>query len=141
KLGPILWQFAGTKKFDATDFGAFLKLLPHTVSGTRVRHALEVRHESFRTDAFYDLARSANASVVFADSDDYPQLSKPTADFTYARLMRAQEGIETGYSEADLKGWLKTAKTWAKAGDVYVYFINGAKIRAPHAAMAFLKLA
>jgi len=70
RLGPILWQFMPTKKFDAEDFGAFLKLLPASVDGVTLRHALEVRHESFDDPSFLALARDAGAAVVFADHDE-----------------------------------------------------------------------
>ena len=75
---------------------------------------------------------------MFADDADFPQIDEPTADFTYARLMRTQDEIETGYSAADLDGWAKKAKAWAKRGDVFVYFISGAKHRAPAAAQALI---
>jgi len=138
RLGPINWQFMGTKKFDASEFEAFLKLLPKEVDGVKLRHALEVRHASFMDKRFYDLARKYNAAIVFADSDDYPSIDEPTADFTYARLMRSAEDIETGYSASDLGKWAKRADTWKKRGDVFVYFISGAKLRAPAAAQALI---
>ena len=139
KLGPILWQFAPTKKFDAADFAAFLAALPREANGRRLRHALEVRHESFRTPQFCELAAKAGAAIVVADSDNYPLIEEATADFTYARLMKARADVETGYSEAELAAWRKRAQAWAKGGrDVFVYFINGAKERAPSAAAAFL---
>ena len=69
KLGPILWQFAPTKKFDAVDFAAFLALLPHEAKGKALRHALEVRHESFRTPQFYDIARKKPDAELVADLD------------------------------------------------------------------------
>ena len=88
-----------TKKFDADEFAAFLKLLPEKQDGVRLRHALEVRHESFRDPAFFALARKANAAIVFADSDQFPEIDEPTADFTYARLQRCVEDCPTGYDE------------------------------------------
>ncbi|MBL8644074.1 MAG: DUF72 domain-containing protein [Rhodospirillaceae bacterium] len=139
RLGPINWQFMGTKKFDAEDFEKFLKLLPPKVDGIRLRHALEVRSPTFQDKRFYELARKYNAAIVFADDAEYPAIDEPTADFSYARLMRTQENIETGYSTADLGRWAKRAKDWAKRGDVFVYFISGAKVRAPAAAQAFIK--
>ncbi|HEX3486489.1 MAG TPA: DUF72 domain-containing protein [Micropepsaceae bacterium] len=138
RLGPINWQFMGTKKFDAEDFEAFLKLLPREVDGLKLRHALEVRHPSFAAQAFYDLARRYNAAIVFADDEDFPAIDEPTADFTYARLMRTKDDIETGYTDAELDGWAKRARAWAKRGDVFVYFISGAKHRAPAAAEALI---
>lgn len=137
KLGPILWQFMATKKFDREDFGAFLKLLPASVDGVNLRHAIEVRHESFEDPAFIDLARDAGAAIVFADKEGAPTIDEVTADFTYARLQSAEEEIETGYGPAALDTWAKKAKGWEKGGrDVFVFMINGAKVRAPAAAQA-----
>lgn len=138
RLGPVNWQFMATKKFDAADMEAFFNLLPREVCGLPLRHALEVRHESFRTAQFYDLARRHRVAIVFADSEDYPLIDEAAADFTYARLMRTKEEIETGYSAKDLDGWAKRARSWAKHGDAFVYFISGAKERAPAAAQALI---
>ena len=138
RLGPINWQFMGTKKFDPEDFEAFLKLLPREMDGLALRHALEVRHPSFADKKFYDLARRYNAAIVFADDDAFPAIDEPTADFTYARLMRTRQDIATGYGDGDLDGWAKRARSWAKRGDVFVYFISGAKVRAPAAAEALI---
>jgi uncharacterized protein YecE (DUF72 family) len=139
KLGPILWQFAATKKFDAGDFAAFLALLQPELKGRRLRHALEVRHPSFDTPEFKEMARKAGAAIVLADSDDYPLIDEQTADFTYARLMRTREDESAGYSADDLAAWRKRANAWTKGGrDAFVYFIAGAKERAPAAAQAFL---
>ncbi len=139
KLGPILWQFAPTKKFDAADFAAFLALLPREVKGTRLRHALEVRHASFKTPEFIELSAKAGAAIVVADSEDYPLIEEQTADFSYARLMKSRAGLETGYPPDELVAWRKRAQALAKGGrNVFVYFIDGAKERAPAAAEAFL---
>lgn len=139
RLGPINWQFMGTKTFEPEDFEGFLKLLPAEVDNLPLRHALEVRHPSFQNDRFYDLARRYNAAIVFADDDAFPAIDQPTADFTYARLMRTKEDIETGYSAADLDRWAQRARKWAERGDVFVYFISGAKVRAPAAAQALIE--
>jgi uncharacterized protein YecE (DUF72 family) len=139
RLGPINWQFMGSKKFDAEDFEAFLKLLPREVAGLPLRHALEVRNAGFADPKFYALARRHNVAIVFADDDDFPSIDETTADFTYARLMRTQEDIPSGYSAADLDGWAARARSWAKRGDAFVYFISGAKQRAPAAAMALIE--
>ena len=139
RLGPINWQFMGTKKFDAEDFEGFLKLLPREVGGLPLRHALEVRSPTFKDTKFYALARRYNAAIIFADDDDFPEIDEPTADFTYARLMRTKPEIETGYAPADIEGWAKRAKAWAKRGDVFIYFISGAKVRAPAAAQALIE--
>ncbi|MES2289168.1 MAG: DUF72 domain-containing protein [Pseudomonadota bacterium] len=138
RLGPILWQFMATKKFDAEDFAGFLKLLPEKQDGLPLRHAIEVRHESFRDPAFYALAKSANAAIVFADDDEFPCIDEDTADFRYARLQRAVEDCPTGYDDAALDHWTRLAKKWAKTGDAYIYFISGAKVRNPAAAQAMI---
>ena len=132
RLGPINWQLMDGKKLDAEDLEGFFKLLPRGVAGLPLRHALEVRSDSFKTEQFYDLARRYNIAIVFADDDDFPEIEENTADFTYARLMKTQEKIKTGYSPADLDGW-------AKRGDAFVYFISGAKVRAPAAAQALIE--
>ena len=139
RLGPINWQLMVTKKFDAADIGAFFDLLPREVAGRKLRHALEVRHASFKDPRFYDLARRHGIAIVFADDDDFPLIEEPTADFTYARLMRTREDVETGYTTAEIGQWTKRSKTWAERGDAFVYFISGAKIRAPAAAQALIK--
>lgn len=139
RLGPINWQFMGTKKFNPEDFEAFLKLLPRDVGGRPLRHALEVRNETFKSERFYELARRYNAAIVFADDVEFPAIEAPTADFTYARLMRTKEDVETGYTSRELDAWSKRAKDWAKRGDAFVYIISGAKVRAPAAAEALIK--
>ena len=138
RLGPILWQFVATKKFEAQDFAGFLALLPPAQDGLPLRHALEVRHESFRDPAFYALARAANAAIVFADDDEFPCIDEATADFTYAQLQRAVTDCPTGYDDAALDIWAAKAKDWAKRGDVFTYFISGAKVRNPAAARAMI---
>jgi uncharacterized protein YecE (DUF72 family) len=138
RLGPVNWQLMGSKKFDADDIGEFLGLLPRDIDGLRLRHALEVRHPSFQDARFYDLARRHNVAIVFADDGAFPAIDEPTADFTYARLMRTAEHVETGYEAADLDRWSERAREWAKRGDVFVYFISGAKLRAPAAAQALI---
>ena len=138
RLGPINWQFMASKKFDAEDFGAFLALLPREVKGLPLRHALELRSPTFKDPRFYDLAKKHNVAIIYADDEEFPAIDEPTADFTYARLMRTQESIETGYAAADLDRWTKRAQEWAKRGDAFVYFISGAKVRAPAAAQAMI---
>ena len=130
-----------TKKFDRDDFAGFLDLLPDSHDGLPLRHAIEVRHESFRDPAFIDMLRERNMAVVYADSDEFPCIDEQTADFTYARLQRSQEDVETGYTEAALDGWAKQAKDWAKGDrDVFLFFIAGAKVRNPAAAQALIAL-
>jgi uncharacterized protein YecE (DUF72 family) len=156
KLGPILWQFMHTKKFDAADFEAFLALLPPTIDGVKLRHAIEPRHVSFLVPEFVALARKYNAAIVFADSAKYPMIADATSDFVYCRLQNAQENVPTGYKPAAIKTWAEAARAWEAGGtpkglklldkpaakkkrDVFVYMINGAKVRAPAAATALLK--
>jgi uncharacterized protein YecE (DUF72 family) len=140
KLGPINWQFMATKKFDADDFGAFLALLPDTLNGQMLRHAIEVRHPSFATPEFYALARAHNVAIVYAEEDEFPEIDQRTADFTYARFMTSEEDRETGVPPSALTAVAKQTRTWAKGGDVFAYFIAGAKVRNPAAAQALIKL-
>jgi uncharacterized protein YecE (DUF72 family) len=141
KLGPINWQFMATKKFEPEDFEAFLRLLPPEKEGLRLRHALEVRHPSFETLQFYDLAAKYGAAIVYAEdaeAPEWPRIDQPTSDFTYARLMSSREDEPTGMSEDELDDVAGRVRTWAKRGDVFTYFIAGAKIRNPAAAVALL---
>lgn len=140
RLGPILWQFPATKRFERDDFARFLDLIADAQNGVPLRHALEPRHDSFRDPAFYELARERNLAIVFADSDDYPAIDEATADFVYARLQRSVEEEATGYPAAALDGWAGRSQGWAKGGrDVFVFFIAGAKVRNPAAAMALIE--
>jgi uncharacterized protein YecE (DUF72 family) len=136
KLGPVLWQFAPFKKFEADDFAAFLALLPKDA-----RHVVEVRHESFVSPEFIALARKHKVAIALVESDKHPPIDEATADFTYARLQKTQKGIETGYSKPDLRKIAERARKWEAKGkrDVFVYMISGAKERAPAAAMALIK--
>jgi len=137
KLGPIMWQFAPRRKFDRDDIAGFIDLLPETLEGRPVRHAIEPRHESFNDDRFFDLCRARNIAVALDDSEDYPAIDADTADFTYARLQRMREEVPTGYDEASLDGFADQARQSQKDGrDAYIFMINGAKVRAPAAALA-----
>lgn len=132
KLGPVLWQFRDGKRFERDDFARFLDLVPESQAGIKLRHALEVRDESFRDEAFFDLCRERNMAVVFADSADFPQFEEQTADFTYARLQRSSPECLTGYDAARISHWADRAHQWAECGrDAYVLFISGAKERTP----------
>ena len=139
KLGPIVWQFALTKQFDAQDFAAFLALLPREHDGLALRHALEVRHASFATPAFIELARAHGAAIVYAAGKDFPEIDEPTADFTYARIMSSREDLDDGVTAPELRRITKQAKTWAARGDVFLYFISAAKVRNPAAAQALIR--
>jgi len=137
KLGPILWQFASRRKFDPDDIAGFIDLLPSELDGMKLRHAIEPRHESFRDDHFFDLCRARNIAVVLEDSAEYPTIEADTADFAYARLQRMSEDVPTGYEAAALDGFAARARAWRKDGrDAYIFMINGAKVRAPSAALA-----
>ncbi|MDQ2927064.1 MAG: DUF72 domain-containing protein [Caldimonas sp.] len=157
KLGPIVWQFATTKGFDPKDFGAFLNLLPSALGSLKLRHAVEVRHPSFKTPEFIAMARQHRVAVVFADSDAYPSFAESTADFVYTRLMKTEAQQPSGYAPERISFWAESAKTWASGGepaglpridgaaspvaqprDVFLFFISGAKERAPAAAVATL---
>lgn len=140
KLGPIFWQMAPYKKFDLTEMTAYFDMLPEKVKKQPMRHALEVRHASFTDDAFLKLARERNIAVVTVESEKHPLIVEPTADFAYARLELTQADEPTGYPKPALKKWLKTARAWEKKGDVFLYFISGAKERNPAAAQAMLAL-
>ena len=137
KLGPILWMFAARRTFDADDIAAFLALLPRERDGLALRHVIEPRHESFRDERFFELARRHDVAVVYGDDDEFPCLDADTASFAYARLQRMREEVATGYDEPALAAFERRAKGWASAGrDSYMFMINGSKVRAPAAALA-----
>ena len=137
KLGPILWMLAARRKFDRDDIAAFFRLLPERHDGIRLRHVIEPRHETFRDDSFFDLARKHDVAVVFGDDDEFPCIDADTASFAYARLQRMRSEVATGYDEGALDGFARRARRWQKDGrDAYVFMINGAKERAPAAALA-----
>ena len=156
KLGPILWQFMPTKRFDPADFAGFLKLLPREQEGVALRHALEVRHDSFVSPEFVDLARDHGCAIVFADHADYPAIADLTAPFVYARLQQSRAAEPTGYNAGELDRWTEVTRTWIKgkapeglayaagpsaevaARDAFVFFISGAKERNPAAAQALI---
>ncbi len=139
KLGPILWQFAPTKQFDTADLAAFLKLLPREIEGRPLRHVIEARHRSFDSPAFIELLREHGVALARVDDSHYPEFAELTADFAYLRLRRCTEDEPTGYKPDALDRWAEQAKNWAAEGrDCFLYFINGAKVRAPAAAQALL---
>jgi uncharacterized protein YecE (DUF72 family) len=140
KLGPILWQFAPFLRFDEAGFGAFLELLPHEVGGRALRHVVEVRHESFATPGLADLLRRHRVAAALVDDGKYPAIDEITADFVYARLRRSSLDEPAGYTTEALDGWAGRAREWSAGGrDCFVYFINGAKVRAPAAARALIE--
>ncbi len=173
KLGPILWQFPPGLTFDADLFASFLALLPEdtdaaadiakrhderlggrawTKSETRqpMRHALEIRHDSFRAPEFIELLRKYKVGLVVADTVEWPLLMDVTADFIYCRLHGSEQLYVSGYSGEALDRWARRIDTWthgmepddadrikpplkrsASGRDVYVYFDNDVKVRAP----------
>ncbi|HET9355287.1 MAG TPA: DUF72 domain-containing protein [Sphingomicrobium sp.] len=137
RLGPTLWMLAARRKFDREDIAAFLGLLPAKLGDIPLRHAIEPRHESFRDPAFIDLCRDHGVAVVFGDDDDLPCIDADTTDFRYARLQRMREDLPTGYDSSSLDRFAKLSEGWRKAErDVFMFMINGAKLRAPSAALA-----
>jgi uncharacterized protein YecE (DUF72 family) len=157
KLGPIVWQFAPTKRFEPADFDAFLQLLPAQVGGVPLRHVLDVRHHSFKTPQYLALARRYRAATVFTDSDDFPSFADLTGGFVYARMMRTEAALPEGCTPQTLDQLAACARAWREGHEpdgvprvepapapvppreVFMYFISGAKERAPAAAMALLK--
>jgi uncharacterized protein YecE (DUF72 family) len=158
RLGPMLWQFAPTKKFDPADFGKFLELLPAKAGGKALRHVVEVRHPSFCAPDFVALVRSFRIPVVFTDHVKYPSLADATGDFIYARLQKGKDTIPTAYPPKELDSWAKRLQLWAQGRspedlphidaasaprtaaprDVFAYVIHEGKIRAPIAAMELI---
>ena len=137
KLGPILWMLAARRKFDREDIAAFLDLLPEQYEGVALRHVIEPRHESFRDEALFQLCRDRNVAIVFGDDDEFPCIDYDTADFAYARLQRMRSEVPTGYDQTSLNAFAERAKRWKSKGlDAYLFMINGAKERAPAAALA-----
>ena len=156
KLGPILWQMPATRKFDADDIAAFLALLPASQDGIALRHAIQVRHDSFATPEFVALCRATGVASVHGGAADYPALADIAGDLVYARLEDAREEEPAGYAAEALDRWAGVARQWAagdspagltyvadsapvRPRDVFVFFINGAKVRAPHGAMALIE--
>jgi uncharacterized protein YecE (DUF72 family) len=155
KLGPVNWQFATFKRFDPDDFAGFLKLLPASVDGLTIRHAVEVRHESFRSPDFIALAREHRVAIVIAGDSKFPQIADLTAPVVYARIMGTNEAEPAGYPDEALTLWASRAKAWAagkapdletlsppveaQPRDVFLYVISGFKPRNPLAAMALIE--
>jgi uncharacterized protein YecE (DUF72 family) len=157
KLGPINWQFLPTKEFEPADFEAFLQLLPKQASGRALRHAIEVRHASFRYPEFVAMAREHGVAIVISGDSSHPQIADCTAPFVYARIMGTKPNEKLGYSDAALSRWAARAKAWASGAapvgldlveppggkdgprDVYLYVIGGAKARNPAAATSLIR--
>ena len=157
RLGPVLWQFAPTKKFDESDFGAFLELLPRKFDSVTLRHVVEVRHDSFCTPSFIALLRKFDVAVVYADHAKYPAIADITTDFVYVRLQTGKDTVKTAYPPKALDEWAGRLTLWSQGGDpddlphsdttpvkkqprdVFAYVIHEGKIRAPEGAMELIK--
>jgi len=157
KLGPLLWQFAPSKSFEAEDFERFLKLLPKHLARLPLRHVVDVRHPSFAVPDFVALCRRYSIAICVTDASDVPQLRDTSSDIVYLRLRNAQARLRQGYPTTALKSWARDAKAWQAGGhpsraallcpvqnetprETFVFFINGAKERAPAAALRFRDL-
>src|SRR5690349_15903901 len=136
KLGPINWQLDPGKTFKPEEIAAFLKLLPAKLEGRALRHAIEARNESFDCEEFFELARKHKVAIVEAGDSEHPRIQARTAPFSYLRVMGAKASSPKGYAPAALARWRDHAKTLATDGDVFFYFISGAKERNPLAARA-----
>ena len=158
KLGPVLWQFAPFKKFDADDFPRFLDHLPRDLDGLKLNHVIEARHASFATPEFVKLMRDTGTSVAFTDAESWPSIADITGDVVYARLQRGDDKLPAAYPPKALDAWAKRAEVWAKGGvpkdlslvdtarthatkprDTFIYFIHEGKLHAPAAAMALIE--
>jgi uncharacterized protein YecE (DUF72 family) len=158
RLGPLLWQFAPTKQYEAADFGGFLELLPERLGRRALRHVIEVRHDSFRNSEFIALLRKFAMPVVFTDHARYPNIADITGDFVYARLQRGKDTIATAYPPKEIGAWAGRFHSWAAGSElddlprvapapkakrapreVFAYVIHEGKIRAPTGAMALIE--
>jgi uncharacterized protein YecE (DUF72 family) len=158
RLGPLLWQFAPTKKFDEADFRTFLELLPEKQDGLKLRHVIEVRHDSFLDPAFIALLREFKMPPVYSEHETYPEIADVTGDFVYLRLQKGQDTIKTGYPPKDLDAWAQRLQTFSSGSvpkdlpqvepkstptpkplDVFAYVIHEGKVRAPAAAMELIE--
>lgn len=142
KLGPILWQLMPSTVFDAANLEPFLRLLPRELQGRPLRHVVDARHASFACEAYLDLLARHGCTTVYTDSEKFPSIPHARSDLAYLRLMRSRADCATGYPPGELAPWARGAKEWVALGarkEAFVFFINGAKERAPHAAVKFLE--
>jgi uncharacterized protein YecE (DUF72 family) len=162
KLGPVLWQLPPSLGFNAPRLEQFFACVPRTQRAAAalarnhdhrvkdpctvaegdwpIRHALEVRHRSFETQTFQLLLRKLDVALVAADAPDWPYIEAVTAGFSYIRLHGAEERYASGYDEPALDRWARLVRQWARGGrDVFVYFDNDAKVRAPFDAMSLAR--
>jgi len=143
KLGPFLWQFPPNFAFDRERLAAFFELLPRDTAtlgvrraNRKLRHAIEIRHRSFETPAFVDLLREHDIAYVVADTaGKWPAAEDVTSDFVYVRLHGDRKLYESGYTIAALERWAARIRAWSTARDVFVYFDNDIKVKAPRDAM------
>ncbi len=165
KLGPLLWQLPASVSFEPSVVEAFLALLPRDTQSmahlaanheewlsprcvtkanvhVAVRHTLEVRHPSFMTAKFYDMLRTYDVACCVADSaNKFPMLDAVTAPFVYVRLHGSEELYVSGYRPAELRKWAERIRHWTAQGcDVYVYFDNDMKVKAPFDALNLIRL-
>src|SRR5260221_1844713 len=180
KLGPVLWQFPPSFRFDAELLDRFLHLLPHDTEAAAtqarrhdgrlkarawlranvarpLRHAIEVRHVSFRNPQFIDMLREHDVALVCADTVDWPRLMDITSDFIYCRLHGSEELYRSAYTDKALKTWATRVPAWSEGNplpvgdyargrkakkmprDVFVYFDNTDKLQAPADAQALMR--
>ena len=157
RLGPILWQFMATKKFDYDDFAGFFDLLPAKIGDQKAQHVIEVRNGTFADPKFIQLCRDHNLAICNSENEKYPLIPDITADFVYLRLISADDEIPTGYDKNDLDLWARRFADYAEGRvpgdftpvdrtgppegprDVYAFVIHEGKVRAPAAAMEFIK--
>jgi len=156
KLGPLLWQFPATRKFEPAAMEKFLQLLPPDLNGVRLRHVIEAAHPSFSDPAWICLLRQYGVARALVERDEEPA-ADVTADFVYARLERNDALAPSGYAEPALTAWAGRLRAWADGKkvadlprvaeppqdgerplDCFVFFIGGDKQRAPDAAQAML---
>jgi uncharacterized protein YecE (DUF72 family) len=158
RLGPILWQLMSTKKFESEDIAAFFAMLPREIAGRPLRHAIEVGHESFACAEFVDLARAAGVAIVWLEQEGRAQIADRTADFAYLRCKNLVAAEPVVYPREGLERIAGLCRAWAAGeaparlpyagnpgdsrgedGEVFAFMINGAKERAPGAAMALAR--
>jgi uncharacterized protein YecE (DUF72 family) len=157
KLGPINWQLPPEIPFDASEFEGFLQLLPRSLDSRPLRHAVEVRHDTFHAVDCVEMARHYGVAIVIAADSAYPRFSDVTASFVYARLMGTRAGEPLGYAPDELDRWAQRARCWSQgehvadlgsaltaappsAGrEVFMYFISGHKVSNPAAAQALIQ--
>jgi uncharacterized protein YecE (DUF72 family) len=137
KLGPINWQLDEAKEFEPDDVRAFLKLLTDETNGVQLRHSIEAQHSSFDTPVFFELLAERGIPATVSDAG-YIGSFPPERDFTYARIKSSAEDHDIGFSLERLHSIAQQAREWSYAGDVFLYFIDGAKAKNPAAAQALI---